>query len=251
MAEAKLNREYALRMAGVGALMVGMSVWSLFDGKVAWPNKNAELERARPALLATNLTAEAWVAREEGGASPLEEVFRKAGSAVPSKLVKKLGELRLPASSEEMASLREEQAKRVRQLFEGAVYSQHDLQAQFVQAGVTLALGLWAFALVGFKVPRRYVADASGLSGSGVGDPVPYADIQSADWAKWDDKGIVTLKLKSGSTLRLDGWHFAGMTGIVDEILRARPDLAAAGPAERGGGRESSSRQGKATDTRS
>ena len=232
MAEAKLNREYALRMMGVGALMVGMCVWSLVDGKVAWPKKNADLERVRPALLATNLTAEAWIAREEGGASPLEAAFRQAGSAAPAKLIKKLGEMRLPASSEQMeqmARLREEQAKRVRQLFEGPVYSPHDLQSQSVQAAVTLALGLWAFALVGLKARRRYVADETGLSGSGVGaETVAYSDIRSADWSKWDDKGIVTLKLKSGSTVRLDGWHFAGMTGIVDAITRARPDLVSA-----------------------
>lgn len=230
MAEAKLNREYALRMIGVGALMVGMCVWSVFDGKVAWPRKNADLERVRPALLATNLTAEAWIAREEGFSAPLEDVFKGAGSVAPAKLIKKLGELRLPSTAEDKARLREEQAKRVRQLFEGPVYSPHDLQSQFVQAAITLALGLWALALVGLKATRRYVADASGLSGSGVGEAVPYGDIRSADWSKWDEKGIVTLKLASGRTLRLDGWHFSGMTGIVDAINRARPDLAAAEP---------------------
>lgn len=229
MAEAKLNREYALRMMGVGALMVGMCVWSVYDGTVAWPRKNVELERVRPALLATNLTAEAWIAREEGGSSALDEAFRKTGAAAPSKLVKKLGELRLPKTSENMAELRKRQAKGVRDLFEGAVYSAHDLSGQFIQAAVTLALGLWAFALVGLKARRRYVADETGLRGSGVGgQAIAYGDLAAIDWAKWDEKGIVTLKLKSGRTLRLDGWHFAGMTGIVDAITRARPDLVSA-----------------------
>lgn len=230
MAEATLNREYALRLAGVGALMVGMCVWSVFDGAVAWPEKNRRLEGARPALLATNLTAEAWIAREEGGGSPLDAVFRQAGATTPSKLIKKLGELRLPAQAENLAELREAQAKRVRQLFEGPVYSSHDLQAQFVQAGVTLALGLLAFASVGAKARRRYQADGAGLSGSGVGPaPVAYGDIRAIDWSKWEEKGIVTLSLAAGRTLRLDGWHFAGMAGVVEEIIRHRPDLRAAG----------------------
>ena len=239
MAEARLNREYALRMAGVGALMVGMCVWSVYDGAAGWPKKNADLERVRPVLLATNMTAEAWIAREEGGVSLLDEAFRKTGAATPAKLVKKLGEMRLPKTSENMAELRKRQAKGVRELFEGTVYSAHDLRGQFIQAAVTLALGLWAFALVGVKARRHYVADDTGLHGSGVGGaPIAYRDLAAIEWSKWDEKGIVTLTLKSGHKLRLDGWHFAGMTGIVDEISRRRPDLAAAAPAERGGRRE-------------
>ena len=73
MAEAKLNREYAVRVVGVGALMVGMCVWSLYDGLVAWPRCNREMERARPGLLATNLTAEVWLARDAAARSPIDE----------------------------------------------------------------------------------------------------------------------------------------------------------------------------------
>ncbi len=227
MAEAKLNREYALRIMGVGAMMVGMCVWSLFDGVKAWPQKNRDLEQVRPVLLATNLTAEAWIARGDEG-SPLATVFLEKGVKVPSKLVKKLGELKLPKSSENMAELREAQAKQVRKLFEGQVYGEHDLTSQFVQAAVTLVLGLLAFAAVGRKARRRYVADETGLHGSGFGGQrLAYEDIAKIDWSKWDEKGIVTLTLKSGVACKLDGWHFAGITGIVDEIRRHRPDLAA------------------------
>jgi hypothetical protein len=229
MAEAKLNWEYALRLSGVGALMVGMCLWSLYDGLAAWPKKNRDLERARPVLLATNLTAEAWIAREEGGLSPFESVFREVGAGAPAKLIKKLGEMRLAKASENRAEAREAQGKRVRALFENAVYSPHDLQTQFVQAAVTLALGLLAFASVGAKARRRYVADATGLYGSGFGkERYDYGEITAIEWSKWEEKGILTLKLKSGRTIRLDGWHFAGMPGIVDEINRHCPDLAAA-----------------------
>jgi hypothetical protein len=96
-----------------------------------------------------------------------------------------------------------------------------------VQAAGTLALGLCAFAVVGRKARKRFRADGDGLSGSGIGPrPVMYGDIRSADWSKWDEKGIVKLALRSGGRLTLDGWHFAGVTGIVDELVRHRPDLA-------------------------
>ena len=226
MAEAKLNQEYAVRIAGVGALMVGMCVWSLYDGMVAWPRHNVSVEQARPALLATNLTAEAWVTRNEAGVSPLGAVFQEKGLAPPSKLIKKLGEFKVSPSASDKTALYEMQAKRVQKLFEGPVYSPHDLQTQFVQAAITLFFGALAFFSVGLRARKRYCADGTGLHGSGFGgQTIPYGDLALIDWAKWDEKGIATLTLKSGARHRLDGWHFAGIVGIVEEIRKQRPDL--------------------------
>jgi hypothetical protein len=226
MAEAKLNREYAVRISGVGALMVGMCVWSLYDGAVAWPRHNRSLEQVRAVMLATNLTAEAWVARGDADRSPLETVFHEKGQAVPSKLIKKLGELKVPQSVLDKTSLYEVQAKRLRKVFEGPVYNPHDLQTQFVQAAITLGLGLLALLSLGWKARRRYCADETGLYGNGFGRQlVPYCDLVGINWAKWDEKGIVTLTFKSGETCRLDGWHYAGVTGVVEEIMKQRPDL--------------------------
>ncbi len=233
MAEAKLNREYALRIAGVGAMMVGMCVWSLYDGRVGWPNKNRALETVRPALLATNLAAEVWMGRDEdAGPTRLEAAFQAKGHVVPAKLVKKLGEMKLPDKFANDTAAREAQTQRMRKLFEGPVYSAHDLKTQFVQAAVTLAFGVLAFASLGLKARRRYVADEAGLSGSGFGGTrLGYAELDRIDWSKWDEKGIVTLAFKSGQRYTLDGWHYAGVGGIVDEIRRQRPDLDAGGGA--------------------
>ena len=229
MAEAKLNREYALRLLGVGAMMFGMCVWSVYDGKVGWPSQNRSLDRVRPALLATNLTAEAWVGRDEDGVSPLDAAFRAAGEKTPAKLVKKIGELKLPETVNDRESRYAAQAKQVRKVIESAVYSEHDLQAQSVQAVFTFVMGLLACLAVGRKARKRFVADEAGLSGSGFGGRViAYADLAKVNWTKWDDKGIVMIELKSGGTVRLDGWHFAGMTGVVDTILQHRPDLKSA-----------------------
>lgn len=227
MAEAKLNRDYAFRFLGVGALMVGMGVWSLVDGLSVWPQKNRDLERVRPDLLATNLTAEAWCQRGACGMTPLDALFQARGLRAPAKLATKLGELKLPEASGKKAEILDAQAQGVRKLFAEPVYSAHNLRGQFMQAAITLALGLLAFASVGLKAGRRYVADDAGLSGSGLrGVGFAYADIAQIDWSRWDQKGIVTIRLNSGRKHKLDSWHFTGITGIVDEIKLRRPDLA-------------------------
>jgi hypothetical protein len=231
MAETRLNREYALRLLGVGALMLGMCVWSLYDGNVGWPRHNRNLERVRPALLATNLTAEAWVEQDEAGVAPIDEVFRSAGLKAPPKLIKKIGELKIPAKVVDRVPLYEAQAKHLRSLLEKPVYGEHDLQTQTVQAVITLLFGGLAFLSVALKARRSYVADEGGLHGSGFGGKtVAFSDIARIDWSKWDEKGIVRLTVKSGQTYTLDGWHFSGMPGIVEEIRRRRPDLDEGAP---------------------
>lgn len=227
MADAVLNREYALRIAGVGLMMFVLCAWSLYDGLSAWPRRNRETASVRPALLATNLTAEAWLAPDPTSeVSPLDQTFAAKGLKVPSKLVRKLSELKIPDSISDRDARRAAQALHVTETLKADVYSAHDLQAQFVQALITLLLGLWAFAGLGLKARKRYRADDAGLGGNGFGaQPVAYAEIRSIDWTKWDEKGIVRLMLKSGIRLTLDGWHFSGMPGIVEEIQKHRPDL--------------------------
>lgn len=231
MAEAKLNREYALRMLGVGVLMFGMCVWSLYDGNVGWPRYNGSLERVRSTLLATNLTAEAWLEQDDAGLAPIDAVFQSAGLKTPPKLVKKIGELKIPGKATDRVPLYEAQAKHLRSLLEMPVYSAHDLQTQTVQAVITLFFGGLACLSVAVKSKRRFVADAGGLHGSGFGGKaIAFADIARIDWSKWDEKGIVRLTVKSGQTYTLDGWHFSGMPGLVEEIKRQRPDLDAEVP---------------------
>ena len=84
---------------------------------------------------------------------------------------------------------------------------------------MTLLLAALAFAAVLSKRRTVYVADESGLSGTGFGGtPIPWDAVASVDWAKWDEKGIIGLELKDGRRFKLDGWHYAGMRPIADVI---------------------------------
>jgi len=227
MVTAKLNREYAIRIMGVGVMMLGICVWSLYDGTKAWPDVNKGMDIARPALLATNLTVTAWLARPEGERSLLDRTFATVGQTVPKKLTRKMGELKLPDRLANDTASRDAQAKQLKALFEKPVYSDHDLQTQWIQAGITLLFGLLAFGVVGIKATKKFCADEKGLSGTGVGaKPLAYADIKAIDWSTWQDKGIVRLTCANKAVVTLDGWHFSGITQIVEEIKKNRPALA-------------------------
>ena len=227
MVTAKINREYALRIGGVGLMIIGICAWSIYDGTTAWPNKNKGMEAARPALLATNLTVTAWMESSEDGKSELQRVFAENGHEVPSKLARKLGELKLPERLANDTASREMQAKQMHALFEKPVYSEKDIGTQWVQAGITLFFALLAFGVVGMKATKKFFADEKGLSGTGVGPrPIAYSDIKSIDWSKWNDKGIVRLTCADKAVITLDGWHFSGIPQIVEEIKKNRPELA-------------------------
>jgi len=227
MITAKLNREYAFRILGVGAMMVGICLWSIYDGAKAYPKVNTALESVRQELLTTNLTVTAWLDRDEDGKTPLDLLFAKEGASAPSKLVKKMGELKLSKELANDTAAREAQAKHLTDLFKKPVYSEQDLTTQFVQAGITLVFGLLAFGVIAFRATRQFSADEQGLSGTGIGSQtLDYTDIVSVDWSQWKEKGIVRLVCANNKKLTLDGWHYAGITQLVEEIVKHRPDLA-------------------------
>ena len=229
MAVAKINKEYVLRMGGVSFLMMVISLWSLYDGLVAWPQKNVEFAKVRPDLLATNLTAKVWLAKTAvDDSSQLDLVFSKNGLDVPSKLIKKIDEVKTPANipAEVMAPYLTRERDALQKIFEEDMYNRQALQGQFVMAGLTALAALAVLFAFAGKLTREFCADDQGLSGSGFGrEPINYADVVSIDWKQWDKKGIVKLSVKGETVFTLDGWHFAGIPGVVDEIVRQRPDL--------------------------
>ena len=222
MATAKLNREYAFRMCGIGAIMLALSAWSVYDGAVAWPKVNAELASVRDELVAgcrAGVTPADWLsaADAESLSYRLQDVFASKGARPPRYLVQELGAITQPVGDD--ADARAIRAAQAEELFRKPVYSDAKLKGQFIQAGVTLLLAALAFAAVLSKRRTVYVADESGLSDTGFGGtPIPWDAVASVDWAKWDEKGIIGLELKDGRRFKLDGWHYAGMRPIADVI---------------------------------
>ena len=222
MATAKLNREYAFRMCGIGAIMLALSAWSVYDGAVAWPKVNAELASVRDEPVAR---CRAGVTPADGLSAPtaesqtyrLQDVFASKGARPPRYLVQELGAITQPVGDD--AEARAIRAAQAEELFRKPVYSDAKLKGQFIQAGVTLLLAALAFAAVLSKRRTVYVADESGLSGTGFGGtPIPWDAVAFVDWAKWDEKGIIGLELKDGRRFKLDGWHYAGMRPVADVI---------------------------------
>ena len=222
MATAKLNREYAFRMCGIGAIMLALSAWSVYDGAVAWPKVNAELASVRDELIAgcrAGVTPADWLSASDAESQSyrLQDVFASKGARPPRYLVQELGAITQPVGDD--AEARAIRAAQAEELFRKPVYSDAKLKGQFIQAGVTLLLAALAFAAVLSKRRTVYVADESGLSGTGFGGtPIPWDAVASVDWAKWDEKGIIGLELKDGRRFKLDGWHYAGMRPVADVI---------------------------------
>lgn len=226
MQEAKLNKDYALRVLGVGILMFFICAWSLIDGLKVWPQRNRDMQNMRPHLLATNLSAEAWLQQDAEQASPLTQLFAHQDLRVPARLTRNLADLRLPSHESISDEKRAWQLEEIRKVFEEPIYTARDLQTQFVQAVLTFLLGLWAMALIAWRASRRYCASATSFSGNGFGaTPIPYSHIKVVDWRQWENKGIVKFRLQDGRNVRLDGWHYRGVSALVDALLAARPDL--------------------------
>ncbi len=222
MATAKLNREYAVRMCGIGAIMLALSVWSIYDGAVAWPKVNAELAAVRDELVAgcrAGITPEEWLSAPDAETQTyrLQAVFAAQGTQPPRYLVQELRATTQPPGDD--ADARTIRAAEAESLFMKPVYSDAKLKGQYIQAAVTLLLAFLAFAAVLAKRKTVYVADDTGLSGTGFGaSQVPWDAVASVDWAKWDEKGIIGLQLKDGRRFKLDGWHYAGMRPVADVI---------------------------------
>lgn len=227
MATARLNSEYARRMCGVGALLLALAGWSIYDGAVAWPRANAGLAEVRPALLegcAGGLTPEAWLSAPDGpgGDFPLKEAFAKAGRPLPRSLVVELSEITRPEG--DSAEARRARAEAAANLFSRDLYPEGKRRGQFVQAAVLAILALLAFRAVWTKRGVEYSSGDDGLSGNGFGSaPIPWDEVESVNWGRWESKGVIGIIASGGRRFTLDGWHFKGVRDIAAELERRHP----------------------------
>jgi hypothetical protein len=223
---AKLNREFAWRMTAIIILLLAICAWSIYDGRIGWPQENAALDKVRPTLLATNLTAEAWLNSDGKSPSLLQKAFLDAGVTAPESYIRKVGEYRLSdADTDRREEKRAFLAMQLRLFFAQPVHSRIDLMTQDFQAVLCLTLAvIMAITLLGIS-KKDYKLENGILSGSGVGAELKLTDIISVDWKRWKRKGIVVLTTADGRKIKLDAWHHKGMTAIITAIAEARPEL--------------------------
>ena len=219
-AVATLNPDHAWRLVLVGAGLLGLALWSVYDGHYAWPKDNELLEAARPLLCSIKGTPEEWLERDEQSAvTPLEAVFQEAtGGRPPRKLVSSLGSLRLAAhvSASDLELAKQRQA--VRDLFESPLYGADKLRGQFIQALVVAALGVFTLGVVLRRWRLVFEADDDGLRGSGFGGAYGWSEVAEVDWSLWSSKDIITIRFKDGRKVKCDGWHFRGMLAVAEVI---------------------------------
>ena len=230
-ATARLNKEYALRMLGVGLMMIGLAGWALYDGWFAYPRMNMRYEAVQPSLVARQLTVGEWVKPiGEDGVSLFEQVFKEREVALPKTLFTHLRTLqeqvrKQTVPPEQAATFREQQLEDTRKLLVQPLKSDQDIRSQFGMAILSGLVALVVFVTVGRKAGRRFTAAAEGLQGFAA-SLVPYADISSLDWSRWAGKRIIVFRLRDGRRLTLDGWHYKGAEEVVAAMLCHRPDLS-------------------------
>lgn len=228
MATAKLNGEYAMRMYGIAALMAALAAWSVYDGSVAWPRANGDLAAVRPELLRMSsgkaVPPEVWLSPSESSPETtlLGEVFARSGRKLPGALVQNLSEITHPDGTSQQAIRARSDA--AAELFGRDVYPQGKIRGQFGMAAVLAVLAVLAFRSAWTKRGVEYAAGDGGLSGSGFGGrEIPWDEVASVDWSRWDTKGIVALATADGRRYVLDGWHFKGIRDIAAEVEKRFP----------------------------
>lgn len=225
MAIATINKEYLLRVGGVGILMLAIGAWCLYDGLIGFPKINKSFTEVRPELIQMTkegLNAQAWLADDEIGSYPLKRVFDNKGIKIPSRLIQELRAMPAPVEDSKESLVASIDATAT--LFTHDIYKNKDLTVQYTLATIAIVFGLNILLTVKRRKGIVYEVDDRGLKGNGFGaEPISWDEIESADWRKWKEKGIVTLYATNNRKFVLDGWHFAGIRAIADEISKHFP----------------------------
>ena len=200
-----LNPEYAIRWTAVALLMVAISIWSVYDGKVSYPRMNRQLEKIAPILGEAGMTPSRLL-EIDGRQRRIDAIYsqnlgiRKA----PRRLVGRITDLAKQAEKAK-ATVKPghnsdfilEQNRILREkILAPPLWSPHDIRSQYIMALATLLLGLLAAATLGFGVPFRF------------------DDIAQTDETEWKRKGILKLRLKDNRIITLDAWHYNGVKEI-------------------------------------
>jgi len=236
MITTSINKEYALRMAGVALVIAAMGGWFVYDGAVGYPNKNTAHEQFAEKLRelkaeGTLPVAAEWLKEETNGVLRIEQFAREMpGVKISSSM---MNVIRDTQSRIELVHQKEpDKVKAAQQagVLEAMLaekmleppYNQTELNTQF---GFAVFAFVFAALLIGVLARRmltRITADETGVILNG--EPFAFADLTSVDWARWHDKHIVRMSFGDRS-LKLDGWFHTRVDDIVALLLEKRKDF--------------------------
>ncbi|MGN0826737.1 MAG: hypothetical protein ACI4QD_02260 [Kiritimatiellia bacterium] len=216
-----LNPEYAIRWTAVALLMVAISIWSVYDGKVSYPRMNRQLEKIAPLLGEAGMTPSRLL-EIDGRQRRIDAIYsqnlgiRKA----PRRLVGRITDLAKQAEKAK-ATVKPghnsdfilEQNRILREkILAQPLWSPHDIRSQYIMALATLLLGLLAAATLVYRRVRAGCLDGNTFRGFGA--PFRFDDIAQTDETEWKRKGILKLRLKDNRIITLDAWHYNGVKEI-------------------------------------
>ena len=226
MIRLKINSEYAMRICGVGLLMLAISIWSAYDGKVGYPRLNADFVAMKPILGAAGMTPAALLEKDDSRVTLVQKLYlQHTGGKPPKVLVSKLNEAKkrfdkVDVPTEETSNFKIKQNELLnKEILEKPLWNEHDLLSQFIMAGITGMLALLAFGTV-FWRSRMKAIYANGVFTGFTENPFTSTDIEKMDDSQWNDKGIAFLLLKSGQKVKLDAWHYIGVKEIIAELTQ-------------------------------
>ena len=226
--EARISPSWTLRMIIAGLAFVGFGLWSLYDGKIRYP----EVNRDYRSFLAGHL---------DQSPDSLRTVY-DVGDPALQRLRERLQEF-APKWNEHWKSerrgwlakrgwkdmdpskvLHQEPAAapgmRGKVYLTTAIHSEWDIRTQFIMAAICLPIGLYLLYRLVRMAPRRLAADEDTLYCI-EGPEIPFESITSIDKKKWDRKGIAWVHYeqdgKNGKAL-IDDWIFKGAAAVLERI---------------------------------
>ena len=233
--EARINKEWAVRLVIIAVMFIGGGAWFLYDGLVKYPEINrrfllthfpvvndevmdppegVELDQWRP-------DAQKWLGMNVHYPQYMSEFVWQ------TKVKQRL-------------ALIEAKGYDARQydptLYEGTPPGMSDLPAepkqdwaQLIIAACCFPIGLLAVLWLIGHARRRIVADDEGVHFAG--QTIRYDEITEIDRTRWDSKGIVVL-IAGERRMKLDDWKFRGADRVLQRVDERRPGGGAEDPQE-------------------
>jgi len=214
-----VNREYALRLAGVALLFAALTGWFLYDGAIGYPKENAAVAPIAAELAQANLPAADWMNGAKTGVAPLTEAFERRGLRVPGRISETFSSWL--SASDPLATNPEAAAA----VLTAPVHSEDDIRAQYISAvlGVLASLGL--LGLLAFRLATRFELTEETLTVRvcGYSREWTLSELAAIDQSQWEKRGILKLRFPQGS-VTLDAWHYAGIRPIVERLLARKAE---------------------------